>query len=486
MPPKAAPAGHNKPASRARVASKPKPVAAHVVAPVAIGQVLLFDVTRIRRNERNSRTHAPEQIKKIAKLIRAHGFTTLPLIDIERGYLLAFGHGRLEAVELIYAEGGRLKMPSGAEVPVGMMPGIDCSGWTEEQFKSAVIADNRSALEAGWSMDVLRGELLWLQEKAADLSWTAFDEAELARWMAPPGNPGLTDADDAPPLGGVAVSKPGDLWICGQHRILCGDATQADAVTRLLDGAKPFLMVTDPPYGVEYDPAWRKRAGLSAKVAEGKVSNDDRADWRDVWALFPGAVAYVWHGGLHAGVVADSLAACKLTIRSQIVWVKTRPVLSRGHFHWQHEPAYFAVKEGKEPKLNFAVDHEIAAYAVRFGQTANWEGDRRQSTVWEIEHLKNDTGHGTQKPVECMRRPMLLNSAPGGAVFDPFLGSGTSVIAAETIGRRAYGMELDPRYVDVAVRRWQAFTGQSAMLDGKKPVAFADVEAKNARAKAKG
>jgi DNA modification methylase len=175
------------------------------------------------------------------------------------------------------------------------------------------------------------------------------------------------------------------------------------------------------------------------------VANDDRADWRDAWALFPGDAAYVWHGALHATTVAESLIATGFEIRSQIIWAKERHVLSRGHYHWQHEPAWYAVR-GK----------------------GHWSGDRRQSTLWSIPSRDQDaeTVHGTQKPVECMRRPMLNNASAGQAVYEPFCGSGSSIIAAETCGRVCHAIELDPGYVDVAVQRWQAFTGGCAVLQG--------------------
>lgn len=205
-------------------------------------------------------------------------------------------------------------------------------------------------------------------------------------------------------------------------------------------------MVTDPPYGVEYDPNWRNDAGAAKTKRTGKVLNDDRADWHEAWRLFPGDVAYVWHAALHAGTVADSLVAAGFDIRSQIVWAKERMVLSRGHYHWQHEPAW---------------------YAVRSGATGHWSGDRTQTTLWTIPNRDQDasTVHGTQKPVECMRRPMLNNTSPGQAVYDPFLGSGTSLIAAETSGRSCYGTELDPAYVDVIVTRWATFTGENPVLE---------------------
>jgi len=164
--------------------------------------------------------------------------------------------------------------------------------------------------------------------------------------------------------------------------------------------------------------------------------------------------------------VGESLEACKFDIRAQIIWIKTRPVISRGHYNWQHEPAFYAQKAGKKDGWRFSHEHEVSAYAVKKGATADWNGGFKQSTVWFIEHLKSDTGHGTQKPVECMRRPIVNNSSPGQAVYDPFLGSGTTIIAAEMEGRVCLGLELEPGYVDVIVKRWQEFVGKDAILDG--------------------
>jgi DNA modification methylase len=203
-------------------------------------------------------------------------------------------------------------------------------------------------------------------------------------------------------------------------------------------------MVTDPPYGVRYDPAWRNRAGLGASKRVGTVENDHRADWREAWALFPGEVAYVWHGALHAPTVAESLTACGFEIRAQIIWAKERLVMGRGHYHWQHEPCWYAVRG-----------------------TGHWSGDRKQTTLWQIASRGQDaeTTHGTQKPVECMKRPIENNSSPGQAVYEPFSGSGTTLIAAELTGRICHAVELSPAYVDVAVLRWQAFTGEEPVLE---------------------
>ena len=207
-------------------------------------------------------------------------------------------------------------------------------------------------------------------------------------------------------------------------------------------------MVTDPPYGVDYDPAWRHRASVNRSKRTSKVANDKRADWEIAWTLFSGSIAYVWHGALHAATVAESLTRQGFSIRAQIIWAKERLVIGRGDYHWQHEPCWYAVRT-----------------------KGHWTGDRKQTTLWAIPSGNQDaqTPHSTQKPVECMRRPMQNNSGPGQPVYEPFLGSGTTLIAAETIGRVCLALELEPRFVDVAIRRWQAFTGCNAtrLSDGQ-------------------
>jgi DNA modification methylase len=308
-----------------------------------------------------------------------------------------------------------------------------------------VLVDNRLALQAGWDPELLALELGDLAEMGVDLGGLGFDPAEIDALL----RSGEADPreDVVPEVPVAPVSRPGDLWLLGPHRLICGDATEAATVDRVLAGMRPHLMVTDPPYGVAYDPDWRNRAGVAETRRTGKVLNDDRADWRDAWALFPGEVAYVWHGALHATTVAESLVACGFDIRSQIIWAKERLVLSRGDYHWQHEPCW---------------------YAVRQKGRGHWAGDRTQTTLWQIASRDQDaeTVHGTQKPVECMRRPMLNNASPGQAVYEPFCGSGTTLIAAETTGRVCLAVDLDAAYVDVAVQRWQAFTGKPAVLDG--------------------
>ena len=392
---------------------------------------------------RNARTHDDAQVARIAGSIREFGFCNPVLVDGENGIIA--GHGRVLAARRLGLE----------RVPV-----IELAHLTEAQKKAYILADNRLAEQAGWDRELLALELADLGDLGVDLGMIGFEGAELDALLGL--GAGDPREEETPPLPETPVSRTGDLWLLGPHRLICGDATTPDDVARVLEGVRPHLMVTDPPYGVAYDPDWRNRAGAAATQRTGKVLNDHRADWRDAWALFPGDVAYVWHGALHATTVAESLIATGFEIRSQIIWAKERHVLSRGHYHWQHEPAWYAVR-GK----------------------GHWSGDRRQSTLWSIPSRDQDaeTVHGTQKPVECMRRPMLNNASQGQAVYEPFCGSGTSIIAAETCGRVCHAIELDPGYVDVAVQRWQAFTGGCAVLQGDGRD-FATVSAARAQAAA--
>ena len=392
-----------------------------------------WPLARLQPYAKNAKMHGNDQVAKIAASMAEFGWT-VPCLVGEDGELIA-GHGRVLAATQLGL----------AEAPVIVLGHL-----TEAQRRAYRIADNKLTELGTWDEALLSAELQDLLAEDYDLSLIGFEDAELEALLAgevDPETASLDGEDDVPEAPGNPVSRPGDLWVLGKHRLLCGDSTVAADVERVLNGVKPQLLISDPPYGVEYDPSWCNHAGSAKTKRTGKVLNDDRADWREAWSLFPGDVAYVWHGALHAATVADSLEACGFNIRSQIIWAKERLVLSRGDYHWQHEPCW---------------------YAVRAKGKGHWAGDRKQTTLWQIASKDQDatTVHGTQKPVECMRRPILNNSSSGQTVYEPFMGSGTTLIAAETTGRVCYGIELNPAYVDVAVERWQNFTGNEAIVEG--------------------
>jgi DNA modification methylase len=383
---------------------------------------------------RNARKIPPQAVDKVAASIREFGWRQ-PIVVDGQGVIIC-GHTRLLAAQKLGLN----------EAPVHVADNL-----TPAQVRAYRLLDNRSHEETDWDFDLLGLEMVELKDLAIDLSLTGFDAREIDALLG-------TDAEleeranQVPELPAEPVTRPGELWHCGAHQVLCGDATDQGGVSRVLGTAQLQLMVTDPPYGVQYAPEWREQAGLGKQRQTGTVRNDNRADWTPAYRLFPGDVIYVWHAGVHASEVAAGIRAAGFELRAQIIWAKQHFALSRGAYHWQHEPCW---------------------YAVRKGGRSYWRGDRTQSTVWQVanlnpfggNHEESPTGHATQKPVDLMRRPILNHTERGEAVYDPFLGSGTTLIAAEMTERICYGLEIDPRYCDVIVRRWQEFTGNKAILD---------------------
>lgn len=377
----------------------------------------------------NTRKHSRRNLDAIKASLRRFG-QQKPIVVDAKGVVLA-GNGTLAAAtELGWSE---------IQIVRTALAGVDATAFG--------IADNRTAELAEWDEN-LADVLASLKAEDFPLAEIGFDDADLAELA---GEPEPSDADAEPQIDKAEELRAkwgielGQVWELGHHRIACGDSTSAEVVKRLLVEEKPHLMVTDPPYGVEYDANWRneaKRADGSpiGASAVGKVSNDDKADWREAWALFPGDCAYVWHAGVMAGSVADSLLSTDFQIRSQIIWAKQVFAIGRGDYHWQHEPCW---------------------YAVRKGRTGHYNGDRTQSTLWEIDKpKKSETGHSTQKPLECMERPIRNNSKPGDLIYEPFSGSGTTIIACERTGRKCRAIELNPAYVAVAIQRWADATGK--------------------------
>jgi len=384
---------------------------------------------------RNSRTHSEEQVTQIASSIREFGFTN-PIIVDEKNNIIA-GHGRILAAN-------KLKIKD--------VPCVVVTGWTEAQKKAYVIADNKLALNAGWDEKMLSLEFDELQELGFDLSLTGFSGDEILALKPLEEVVGLTDEDDVPEAPEVPKTVLGDIWLLGDHRLMCGDSTSIDAVDKLMDGQKPNTMVTDPPYGVNLDQSWRDKALGSKALGKGNamlVDNDDKADWTEVWSLFEGNVAYVWHASSFTDVVMQSLRNAGFEPSQQIIWNKSVMVMGRSDYHFKHEPCW---------------------YAIRKGQNHNWKGDRKQTTIWDAappNHImggskEEKTSHPTQKPAILYEKAYLNHTNPGEYVYEPFGGSGTSVVVCEKLGRRSLTMELDPKYCDVIIKRWQDFTGKKA------------------------
>lgn len=394
----------------------------------------------------NSRTHSADQISLIADSIKEYGFNDPIAIDLNNRIIA--GHGRLEAAKLL---------------GLSTVPTIQLGHLTKPKQQAYILAHNRIALDAGWDYEILRIEFQKLQDAGFPLDKTGFNDEEIEAIINPEIiTEGLGNADAVPAVSDIVISVLGDSWLLGGHRLRCGDSTNITDVDASVKDHKPVLMVTDPPYGVNYDPEWRDNADLGiGEQSRGKVDNDDRADWTDAYSLFNGNVAYVWHAGLFTGEVATHLSNCGFELVSQIIWIKQHFALSRGDYHWQHEPCW---------------------YAVRKGQKHNWQGARDQATTWDI--LNNNSfgnatpektwGHGTQKPIECMARPIQNNTKPNDYVYDPFGGSGTTLIACEKYGRKCLMLELSPKYCDVIIKRWQEFTGQKAILESN-GLSFEDI-----------
>lgn len=385
---------------------------------------------------RNSRKHSNAQIDQIAASMREWGWTNPVLVD-ENNTILA-GHGRVMAAQKLGIEN---------------CPVIIAAGWSDDKKRAYVIADNKISENSSWDEDLLKIEIDDLG--GFDVSLLGFSDKEITQLLQ---NAQSVDGeDDVPEISDRVASSMGQVWLMGNHKIMCGDSTNADDVRRLLSNVRPTLMVTDPPYGVKYDASWRNILNGSSDIASGKVLNDEQADWSAAYRLFEGDVGYIWHSSSFQHVVYKGIIESGFEVRANIVWVKNSFAISRGHYHYQHEPCFYICRKGK---------------------SANWMGDRKQSTVWNIDkNKKSETGHSTQKPVECMRRPIVNNSSPGQVVYEPFSGSGTTIIAAELTGRSCYAIELNPDYVDVAVKRWQTLTGGEA-VDSITGVSFNDLLSK--------
>lgn len=378
-----------------------------------VTEMRLVPADQLIANPANWRRHPQAQQRALAAVLDEVGFAGAVIAreDEDGGLVIIDGHARAEMV-------------GEATVPVLVtdltVAEADVVLATYDPIGAMAQKDHEAFTALASRIDTANETLLGLLDRTQD---------------------GETDPDDVPDVPEEAQSERGVVYELGPHRVMCGDATSAADVEALLGDAKPNLMVTDPPYGVEYDPAWRQVEAEKGRLSYGarrigEVTNDDRADWGEAWKLSPSVVAYVWHGGRFAGDVQTNMEAADFEIRNQVIWSKPHFPIGRGHYHWRHEPCWYAVKRGS---------------------TAHWIGDRRQTTIWEITLDVNvEGGHSTQKPVECMAKPIRNHE---GDVYDPFVGSGTTLIAAEQTGRTCYGMEIEPKYVDVIRQRYADFVG---------------------------
>jgi DNA modification methylase len=361
-----------------------------------------------------------EKKKRLENKMNRLGVFEIPTIDVN-GDLLTFNKRRHILVAL-----GREGEIIDVRVPNRPL--------TREERQEVILASN--VHEGSWDKAILEEDFsnLDLKELGIDIEDLDIETKRLIE---------ATNDEDRPnQLPENVDILQGDLFeFIGEgikHRLFCGDSTNADHVARLLEGAVPILMVTDPPYGVNYDPTWRHKAGIINSSRKGSVANDDQADGKQTYALFTGDIAYVWHGGKHSNVVADNLQDCGFDLIAQIIWNKQQMVFGRGDYHWKHEPCWYAVREGK--------NH-------------NWQGDRTQTTVWDIKNLLSATDddskqlHGTQKPIECMATPIRNHTAIGDSVYDPFGGSGTTMVAAHQLRRNCYMVELGIEYCYGIVQR---------------------------------
>ena len=397
-----------------------------------------WPIERLVPYAKNSRTHSDAQVAQIAASIKEWGWTTPILVD-DTGSIIA-GHGRLQAAR-------RLQM---TEVPV-----VVASGWSDAQKRAYVIADNKLALNAGWDNELLALELGELGDAGFDLELTGFTDEEIKALMPVEVTEGLTDPDAAPAVQENPVTVPGDVWIMGKHRLMCGDSTSTDHLAQLTQGNLVDMWLTDPPYNVAYE------GGTKDKL---KIKNDEMGDeqfrqfLRDAYTaadtvMKPGAVFYIWHADSEGYNFRGAAKDAGWTVRQCLIWKKSSLVLWRQDYQWQHEPCLYGWKDG-------------AGHL--------WAADRKQTTILEFDKPSRNGEHPTMKPVALFEYQMLNNTKGGDLVLDSFGGSGTTLIAAEKNGRTALLMELDPRYCDVIVKRWQEFTGKQAIhADTGKP--FAEV-----------
>ncbi len=379
----------------------------------------------------NARTLiCPAQVGLLVASLREFGFTNPVLID-DHDRVIA-GHGRLAAA----------KAAGLAEVPCVVLAHL-----SDTQRRAYILADNQLAERAGWDRELLAFELGALRDDAFDLALMGFERSELERLIGAGGLPGLTDDDDAPACPEAPVSVPGDVWLCGPHRVMCGDALDAGHMVRLMMNGTAALVLTDPPYNVNYAGKGQPRL----KIVNDAMSSD--AFYRFLLASLPenlyavcepGAPAYVFHSDRESLNFQRALLAAGFRFAQCCQWVKPSFVLGRHDYH---------------------VRHESVLYSWKPGAPHRWYGDRKQSTVWAFDRPLRSDLHPTMKPVALLAYLLMNSSQAGDTVVDPFGGSGSTLIACGQTGRAARLMEIDPRYCDVIVKRWQDWSGQAVLRE---------------------
>jgi len=397
-------------------------------------QVVTWPVDRLIPYARNARTHSDEQVAQIAASIAEFGWTN-PILAGSDGIIIA-GHARLLAAR-------KLGM---TEVPVIVLDHL-----TETQRRALVLADNRLALNAGWDEEMLRVELESIRDDGFDLELTGFSDDELEDLLREPEQvvAGNTDEDSVPEAPETAVTVPGDVWLLGDHRLLCGDATQLEAVEKVLAGGLADMVFTDPPYNVNYGATMKdKLRGKKRKIANDDLGEGFEQFLRDacvnMLAVTKGAV-YISMSSSELHTLHKAFAAAGGHWSTFVIWAKNTFTMGRSDYQRQYEPILYGWKEG--------TDHY-------------WCGARDQGDVWFVKKPVSNDLHPTMKPVELVERAIRNSSKNRDTVFDPFGGSGSTLIACEKAGRQARLIELEPKYCDVIIRRWQEFTGRDAILDG--------------------
>lgn len=400
------------------------------LTPAMARNIELWPVSRLVPYDRNSRTHTDAQVAQVAASIIEFGFTNPILVDGKSGIIA--GHCRLRAAQL-------LKL---TEVPV-----IPLDHLSEAQKRAYIIADNKLAELAGWDEEMLKLELGELQNEDFNLELIGFSQDELDDLLnlgEEGGKAGLTDDDDAPEVAENPVSRPGDLWVLGNHRLMCGDSVVLTDVERLMAGAKADLVFTDPPYNVDYTGYTKEKL----KIQSDKMTTEEFvaflqgtfASYRVI--IKPGASMYVCHPSSFQREFQNALESAGFSVRAQIIWAKNTFAWGFGRYKFQHEPIFYCHVEGESDA---------------------WYGDKTQSTLWQEKKPAANRLHPTMKPVELIERALRNSSKAGDRVVDLFGGSGSTMIACEKTGRESSLMELDPKYADVIVKRWQDFTGRQAV-----------------------